>query len=159
MYLNITRCCFHIKHFGFTNVYKQIFLCPLTSFKNLHFKFNTFVWRMSYRCHYIFTKILKSVQKLIFMILFFTAWFAHTHYRIVFILRRPRIHQTRLLQQGMFNSVHCFTLSFNLWGTWQQRQCCNSLLLHYVWRNNIAAQLFLTTIPRELYSKCRYATV
>jgi len=62
-----------------TCVTKQMFLCPLTTFKNLYFNFNIFGWRMLYRCHYIFTKILKSVQTLLFMILFLSQHDSHTH--------------------------------------------------------------------------------
>ena len=73
-----------------------VHLHTLTTLKNLHFSASTFRWRMSYRCHYTFMNIPKSVQALIFMSLFifFTVHSFHAHYCIVSI---PRTYQTRLL--------------------------------------------------------------
>ena len=62
---------------------------------------------MSYRCHYIFINILKSVKTLIYYESFqiFTAQSSCAHYCVVFI---PHTHHTRLL-------VHCFILALDLW--------------------------------------------
>ena len=62
-HLNFTRCYFNDKNFVITNVKcvynkSSLVLWPLG--KNLYFTFNNFGWRMSDRCHHIFTKTFLS---------------------------------------------------------------------------------------------------
>ena len=74
---------------------------------------------------------LKLVQTLIFFMKpfrFFTAQFFH-------IILLHRVHSR--LSANPFSSIHinsvrCLGLAFDVQVTWQQQQCCYSLLLQYV---------------------------
>jgi len=124
-------------------------LHPVITLKNLYFKFNTFGWRMSYRCHYIFINILKSVQTLRFC-----RPFQSFHSKFSRFI--PRSNQIRLLP-FIVSSVHSFTLAFDMWVTWQQQERRNLLLLQYVeakipWRSG-------SQPPYRENSTCRNAAL
>jgi len=79
--LNFTRCYAFMSQILKSQMFITKFFRPLTTFKNHHYSFDTFGWRLSYRCHYIFINILKSVHTLIIYepFQFFTIWFSHEH--------------------------------------------------------------------------------